>query len=587
MITGLKHTGHKAVIFFAVACVLMFGVLITDASAEEKSGTVKIAVFPWKVNGEQSLSYLEAALSDMLSSRVGSADGVEIMRGDLLRDVLAGREASTLTEAEAFEAGTKLGADYVLFGSLSVIGEVVSLDAKLFDIENKKTEHSFSTARGLDSVVGLVGGLSQKVLYVTKGVPVGSNETLTAGVGGATGAVGAAAGAAATYTGRFAKSAPQVAAAGVGPGFDAGAFDDDEATDDEDDDDDGFIIKKRRNGKKKKRFTWTAALGKETVLAIETADLDGDGAKEVLILTETEVRITHAGPKGLEKLKTIKNKPGVINISLSAFEGKVYVSRFNGSNPDSCILEHTGAGYAFSMCGLSYFMRAVSVDGQTPVLLGQEFRGEWGFKKDVVILKLDKNSGVVSTGVLDLPRHVNLYGFEIFDLEEEGQASLVMIDKKRRLRVYKKKGNGWERQWKSKDYYGGTLNTIEIGSNEEDSGDLKKSVYIEGRFRYADLDNDGANEIIIKSNVAGGVFGQRSERVMSFESGTIKAMYWDGILFEDSWATKDIEGYLSDFILEDIDGDGRDELLIVVVSSEGMFSSDVKSSLVSYTFSKN
>ena len=91
--------------------------------------TVRIAVMPWKVNSSEDMEFVKNAIADMLSSRLGSKDSVELIRPEAIKEALGGKLG--LNDASAIEAGKKLKADYVLSGSLTVIGTAVSMDAAL------------------------------------------------------------------------------------------------------------------------------------------------------------------------------------------------------------------------------------------------------------------------------------------------------------------------------------------------------------------------------------------------------------------------------------------------------------------------
>ena len=50
--------------------------------------------------------------------------------------------------------GTGLGADYVLFGSLTVFGNSVSIDAKMVDVSGENRPLSFfNQSQGMDQVI--------------------------------------------------------------------------------------------------------------------------------------------------------------------------------------------------------------------------------------------------------------------------------------------------------------------------------------------------------------------------------------------------------------------------------------------------
>ncbi|HEY4706920.1 MAG TPA: hypothetical protein VII64_05615, partial [Thermodesulfobacteriota bacterium] len=138
-----------AVFFFAVA-----------AHAADKPALKKVALLPWSVNAAGDMEFVKGAMSDMLASRLGGS--VELIRPDLVRAALNNRPAAT--EGAAIEAGRKLGADYVLLGSVTVFGNAVSMDARLVDIATGSSAPFTEQSTGLESIIKLTDKLSTGVL---------------------------------------------------------------------------------------------------------------------------------------------------------------------------------------------------------------------------------------------------------------------------------------------------------------------------------------------------------------------------------------------------------------------------------------
>ena len=89
----------------------------------------KLVVLPFTMNSDRDLNFLREGIMDMLSSRLAWKDKLEIIEKGVVKkefDAVPG----PMNEAKALAIGKVLGADYVIFGSLTVFGESVSLDAK-------------------------------------------------------------------------------------------------------------------------------------------------------------------------------------------------------------------------------------------------------------------------------------------------------------------------------------------------------------------------------------------------------------------------------------------------------------------------
>lgn len=92
---------------------------------------------------------------DMFTTRLTKAGQVQVLSRDRVeRAMQAEAAAGAIDERMARNIGTGLNADFVLFGSLTVLGENVSIDAKMVDITGSKpTMTFFDQSRDLGAVI--------------------------------------------------------------------------------------------------------------------------------------------------------------------------------------------------------------------------------------------------------------------------------------------------------------------------------------------------------------------------------------------------------------------------------------------------
>lgn len=502
----------------------------------------KIAVLQWKVNAPGDVEYIKAAMPDMLATRL-SAASVEIIRTD--RNALE-RKAG-FDDAGAYEAGKALKADYALYGSLTIFGSAVSMDARLINVKTGEIAPFASKGTGIESIIGLVDKLSADV----------------------SGRVNPAA---------APPQPPPVAAPAAAPVPALAAPSGDG----------GFIIKADKS--KEAPVTWKGQEIAGMFVAMAAADLDKDGARELFLISDHAIVAAKYGAQGMEVIKEIKDSRSQ-NIAISSIDSdgdgvvEVYVSRVSDAKPASALIEFRNGTYSLVNSRIDWMLRAVSVDGGEPVLVGQRLRAIDGFYGGLKRLKKDGDA-VKETGEfeIELPKGVNVYGFEALRLTGGASNELATLDARQYLTVYSpKEGRGWAQSYKSAEYYGGTLNLMKL----KDTG-ASESVLtpIEGRFFPADLDKDGKRELIIKKNTPGGL-GRSADMPSSFKSGEIMSLSWDarGGTTSENWRTKPVEGYISDFFIDDLDGDGKVEVnMLVVTGTEKLFGT-VKSYILSHRIS--
>ncbi len=110
---------------------------------------------------------MQNGLFSMLSSRLSDSGKVEILDRAAVDAALSGSSAD-LTQDLAKDIGHLLGADYVLFGSLTHFGESVSLDAAMVDVAGEKPALTFfEQSNNMGDVIPLVntfaGDINRKV----------------------------------------------------------------------------------------------------------------------------------------------------------------------------------------------------------------------------------------------------------------------------------------------------------------------------------------------------------------------------------------------------------------------------------------
>jgi hypothetical protein len=66
-----------------------------------------------------------------------------------------------------------------------------------------------------------------------------------------------------------------------------------------------------------------------------------------------------------------------------------------------------------------------------------------------------------------------------------------------------------------------------------------------------------------------------------FTSSEIYDLEWDGIGMAENWKTKKINGYITDYVIKDIDNDGKPQIVLALVLSVGTSIRD-RSVIVSY-----
>ena len=98
------------------------------------STTQRIAVLPFKINAAEDLSFLRDGIYDMFITRLSGEGRVEVISRTKVEEVMKAEAVSgPINENTARRIGSSLNVDFVLFGSLTVLGENVSIEAFTWD----------------------------------------------------------------------------------------------------------------------------------------------------------------------------------------------------------------------------------------------------------------------------------------------------------------------------------------------------------------------------------------------------------------------------------------------------------------------
>ncbi|HLA50797.1 MAG TPA: VCBS repeat-containing protein, partial [Thermodesulfobacteriota bacterium] len=511
---------------------------------------VKVAIIPWNVNAEEGLGYLKDAVNDMLASRIGSEPAIEIIKESSIKSVVSKYGKEVITEDIAKNIGKEVNADYVIFGSITVIADSVSIDARTIALKKAISPASFaSQSKGLGNLISLVDETAKDAR-----LKILNAEGISASAGSP--APFSSAPSSPAYTGKFIAKEKPAGTLNLSPKSLIGEEDD-------------FIIAEKSNTK----GVWKSPQFAAAMISIDIADVDNDGKNEIVMIDSHALFIYRLKGQTLELVKEFKGDVSVKNYSVSIADinnngiPEIYVTRMANDRLDSYVLEYKDNEFKTIASDLKWFIRVVKDPKTGQILIGQKYSDTQGYFG--AVQKLDwKDGKPQEVKIMDIPKGLNLYNFEMADLDRDGTADVIALDERDYLRIYNKDKDGlWKELWKSGEFYGGSLNRLELGTSSigHEAGDF---IDIKARIVYADLDGDGLSEIIISRNDPGAL-GRYFIRTMSYDNGEIIDLTWAETGLEENWKTKKIDGYIADYVVNDVDNDGQKELVILVVMDGG------------------
>ena len=142
-----------------VSILLLVGLIIGWVNWPQplKGQVRRVAVLPLTIFSDEDLSGVREPLMNMVNNSLRQ-EGFQ----PVVAEEREGRPA--LTDAQARRVGSELASTFVLYGSLSKIGEQISLDVRLVDVENQRpTLPIFVAKTGLENLAGAVADLAREV----------------------------------------------------------------------------------------------------------------------------------------------------------------------------------------------------------------------------------------------------------------------------------------------------------------------------------------------------------------------------------------------------------------------------------------
>ena len=155
----------KSLIFFIWAMIFVpyaFGQVGAGRQASPKpENPFKVAILPVTIHSAESLEYLREGVYTMFSSRVELEGRVSVLERAAVKKALSQFSGEIDSEAPQ-KLGENLGADFVVFGSLTKLGDTASLDLKVLEVKGEKAPASvYIQAKKLEEII--VTGAERRV----------------------------------------------------------------------------------------------------------------------------------------------------------------------------------------------------------------------------------------------------------------------------------------------------------------------------------------------------------------------------------------------------------------------------------------
>ncbi len=330
--------GHRHIrILFAL--IIVFGLIVTGAHSPSAKEAKKVAILPFTIHADRDLTFLQEGIMDMLSSRLAWKGEVDVLEKGPVKKRAAQFKGPIGTE-NALLIGRALQVDYVIFGSLTVFGESVSIDAKILDMaKSEELVTAFNQSKGMDEVIPTITRFAQDINEKIMGRSIVRPPVQTA-----------------------APEATEAPKPPKGPGG----------------------LSKVEEGFEGEGVHHVQRFGVE-ITGLDGGDVDGDGKNELVFIDKTKVFVYKWRNGTLALFRAVKGgwSPNHVWVSVADLDhngrAEIYVSNLGESDVFSYVLEWDGNDFKRISEKQRWFFRVIDIPDKGQSLIGQKRKMEGTF----------------------------------------------------------------------------------------------------------------------------------------------------------------------------------------------------------------
>ncbi len=471
----------------------------------------RVAVLPFTIHSAEDISHLRDGIWDIISTRIIVEGEISVVEKPLIERFLPELRGTKIADRDARWLGTRVGADYVVYGSITKVGDYISLDAKVVHARAERpTTSCFAQHKGMDEVMAKVATFAQDIASRIRGRRASYER-------GAPGQL---------------RHHLMFQALG---------------------------------------YAKLQSFPKRILKGVDVGDVDGDGKNEIVVIDHYQVWVYRDEGKKVKLVAEFKTASNNNFLTLDVIDlngdkkAEICITNAIEDNLRSFILTYEDGAFKYLARGLNWYLRAKRIPGKGEVLLAQRMGTNKDYEGPMRLVRWTGKKVKVGKKV-KLPKDVEwIFAFTTGKFTSpEVQEFLVMGDVK--VRMLDAEGS---LLWKSSEDLITSDNYVDrpkVLAGKRGAPDLlARRIYFPPRIVAKDLDGDGIDDVVAIVNKF--TAGKHIERVRIYDKGYVTGLTWDGMTMAKAWRTQDIPGYVADIQVKDVDNDGLNELVTVSVSS--------------------
>lgn len=321
---------------------------------------------------------------------------------------------------------------------------------------------------------------------------------------------------------------------------------------------------------------WVTAEIDGNPVGLEVADLTGDGRKEVAVLFTDRLEVGWIDGRDYRTLATLDFDGMEKSLTIAAADlnedgrSELYITAMRNGRLASRTVVLEGSSLRIVESGIPWYLRTVVWPGEGPILLAQRM-GNLDNDFDGPLFRVSQSGGKLVEGpALNTPRSLSIFGF-VPILGASGKIQFVRLNDADQLQLIT--GDG-KRLWESSQKFGGS----EVFFERDDSSPAATLPQKRAVLVPPPLSIGPAGEILVPASE--GI--RLSVRTRKLGPSRVVAMQLEGSLLREAWHTQPQDGYLVDFRLADVTGDGNLELLQAVNFSRPVLTGTGRAAIIVY-----
>ncbi|MGD9211735.1 MAG: FG-GAP-like repeat-containing protein [Desulfobacteraceae bacterium] len=500
----LVRTG-KIIFYLAVVIILACGGILKSTPVSYASETTRILVIPFTINAAGDLSHMQRGITDMLTSRLEQNNQAVVVTSDKKKDDL--KQVAKSTKA-----------DYIVTGSVTIMGESISTDAKVVKdpaidepiLSFSRTGHK--QADVIEHIDALASAIGTRFLGSNPNQLKQSDKITST--------------AASSEDRRIGSALEPVPLPGIEP------------------------IKGQLTG-------------------IAAGDVDGDGLSDIITITENHLSVYQFNQDKWIKLTEYSSRGNFVGVDIADVNGngrhEIFVTRYSQPNSKvlSFVLEWDDKTLQPIATQMPWFFRAVDFHQRGRILVGQRQHKEKHFASTIHEMKYI-DSAYVPGEPLALPQNLNIFGFAYGAVRSANKPEVVTYNSDGYVQLLSPSG---KESFSTTELYGGGPNYLVFTNAAQ--YDVQDYIYLSPRIHLYDMDGDNTLEILVLKNQSGFSGSNFLSRQRFYAKGHLEWLEWRKNTICSTMRTIDMAKFIADSTLVDIDGDEDLEVVAAVVKKSG------------------